>query len=74
MHYNIYVGIDDVRGWEWVVALPMVWLVLTLLDITFAFGTYRSDQVLASTLVGLALFWSLPWAIFLFYLTVINSV
>lgn len=73
-HYNIYVGIDDVRGWGWVFVLPAAWIVLTMLDILLAFGTYRADQILASSLVGLALLWSLPWAVALFYLTVVNSV
>lgn len=73
-HYNIYVGIDDLRGWGWVLVLPVAWLALTLSDILIAFGLYRADQILASSLVGLALLWSLPWAVGLFYLTVINSV
>lgn len=73
-HYNIYVGIDDLRGWGWILILPITWLALTLSDILTAFGLYRADQILASTLVGLALLWSLPWAVVLFYLTVINSV
>ncbi len=73
-HYNIYVGIDDLRGWGWVFVLPAAWLVLTCADILLAFGIYRADQILASSLVGLALLWSLPWAVALFYLTVINSV
>ncbi|MCR4256546.1 MAG: hypothetical protein NUW08_02470, partial [Candidatus Uhrbacteria bacterium] len=73
-HYTIYVGIDDLRGWGWVLVLPVAWLALTLSDILIAFGLYRADQILASSLVGLALLWSLPWAVGLFYLTVINSV
>ncbi len=73
-HYNIYVGIDDLRGWVWVLLLPAAWLALTLSDILLAFGVYRADQVLASVLVGLALLWTLPWAVGLLYLIVINSV
>lgn len=73
-HYNIYVGIDDLRGWGWVLVLPAAWLILTLSDILIAFGMYRADQILSSALVGLALLWSLPWTVALFYLTVINSV
>lgn len=73
-HYNIYVGIDDLRSWWWVFAFPAAWIGLTAADIIIAYGLYRTDVILASALLGLALLWSLPWSVALFYLTVINSV
>lgn len=73
-HYNIYVGIDDLRAWWWVFVLPGAWVLLTGLDIVLAYGTYRTDVVLSNALAVLALLWSLPWSVALFYLTVINSV
>lgn len=73
-HYNIYVGIDDLRGWWWIFALPGIWVGLTVFDLSVAFGLYRTDSVLASSLFVLSLLWSLPWSVALFYLTVINSV
>lgn len=73
-HYNIYVGIDDLRGWWWVFALPAMWIGLTVLDVLTAYGLYRTDAILSSALVGMALLWSLPWSFALFYLTVMNSV
>ncbi len=73
-HYNIYVGIDDLREWWWVFVLPGVWIGLTVIDLLAAYGLYRTDDILASSLIILALLWSLPWSVALFYLTVINSV
>lgn len=73
-HYNIYVGIDDLRAWWWVFVLPGLWVGLTLIDLILAYGVYRTDVILANSLVTLALLWSLPWCVALFYLTVINSV
>lgn len=72
MHYNLYLGIDDVRSWPWLFLLPAVWLVFTLADIAAAFGSYRVDQHLSLSLVLLAFAWSLPWAGALFYLSLIN--
>ncbi len=73
-HYNIYVGIDDLRGWRWIFFLPGVWIGLTAFDLAVAYGLYRTDGILSSSLIILALLWSLPWSVALFYLTVINSV
>lgn len=73
-HYNIYVGIDDLRGWRWIFFLPGVWIGLTVVDLLVAYGLYRTDSILASSLILLTLLWSLPWSVALFYLTVINSV
>ena len=73
-HYNIYVGIDDLRAWWWVFVLPGLWVGLTIVDLILAYGVYRTDVILANSLVTLALLWSLPWCVALFYLTVINSV
>ncbi|MCK9360919.1 hypothetical protein M0Q28_01690 [Patescibacteria group bacterium] len=73
-HYNIYVGIDDLREWWWVFVLPGVWVGLTVADLLAAYGLYRTDDILARSLIILALLWSLPWSVALFYLTVINSV
>lgn len=72
MHYNFYLGIDDVRSWPWLFFLPVVWLVMTLADILVAYGFYRQDSHLSLSLILLAFAWSLPWAGALFYLSFIN--
>jgi len=71
-HYNIYLGIDDVRAWWWAIALPAVWLLLTLADLGVAYGMYRTDSYLSGALVSFAVAWGLPWAGALFYLSLFN--
>jgi len=71
-HYNIYLGIDDVRTWVWALVLPIVWLLFTLADILVAYGMYRTDSHVSAALVSFALAWSLPWAGALFYLSLFN--
>ena len=72
IHYNIYLGIDEVRGWGWVFLLPSVWLLLTLVDLWWAFGAYHHDPHLAASLVSLALLSALPCAGALYYLARMN--
>lgn len=72
MHYNVYLGIDDVRSWPWIFFLPTLWILLTLADIALAFGFYRADSQFSLSLILSAFAWSLPWAGALFYLSIIN--
>jgi len=72
MHYNLYLGIDDVRGWEWLFLFPSVWFIVTLLDFIFAYGLYRTDAYFSLSLMTLAFTWSLPFSIALFYLSFVN--
>ena len=68
-HYNIYLGTDDVRAWPWVFSLPAAWLVLTLADMTAAFGLYRTDLFSSRALAALAVTALFPWMGILFYLS-----
>jgi hypothetical protein len=72
LHYNIYLGIDAVRHWSWALVLPATWLLFTLLDLAVSFSLYRSDAHLSFALAVLALAWSLPWTVALYYLTLVN--
>lgn len=71
-HYNIYLGIDDVRAWWWALALPIAWLVFTLGDLVVAYGMYRNDSYMSAALVSFAVAWGFPWAGALFYLSLFN--
>lgn len=72
LHYNIYLGIDDVVAWPWAFFWPGIWLVLTGLDIILAFGWYRTDPHLSTSLFVFAAAWAIPWALALYYLTLAN--
>jgi len=71
-HYNIYLGIDDVRSWWWAIVLPLIWFICTLADLTVAFGLYRIDAYASAALVSFAVAWGLPWTGALFYLSLFN--
>ncbi|MSR85436.1 hypothetical protein EXS71_03330 [Candidatus Uhrbacteria bacterium] len=72
IHYNIYLGIDQIQSWHWIWFLPGIWSVLTLLDLILAYGWYRGEFHLAWSLVILSIAWSIPWFISLVYLIRIN--
>lgn len=72
-HYTIYFGIDDLRPWWWVFILPAVWVGMTIIDLLFAYGTYRKEPILASCLFAMAALWGIPWLFTLFYLALINA-
>lgn len=72
VHYNIYLGIDQVRPTHWLFLIPLVWWVFTLVDVGIAYGLYHKDPQLAMSLLYLALAWSVPWLVTLYYLTVVN--
>ncbi|MBP7133957.1 hypothetical protein KBA73_01955 [Patescibacteria group bacterium] len=72
VHYNVYVGIDNVQRWQWSLLLPLGWCLFTLSDIGLAYVTYRRDREAAVSLLVFAGLGGLPWMAFLFYLTVLN--
>lgn len=71
-HYNVYVGIDDVRAWEWSLLLPLGWIGFVGANMVFAYTIYRRDPQAALSLLVFAGLSCLPWMAFLFYLTVLN--
>jgi hypothetical protein len=71
-HYNIYLGIDDVRPWLWIFLPIGIMLCIFLVDMAFSFGIYRQDELGARALSGLAAAVCIVWAIGLFFLTRVN--
>lgn len=71
-HYNIYLGIDDVRSWPWIFVPLAAMLVAFLLDIGLALGLYRKDMLAARAIVGLSLALCILWGAGLFFLTLVN--
>lgn len=72
IHYNIYLGIDDVRDWPWIFLWPALWEGMTCVGLVAALGAYQKDSLLAYGLVGWTCVWSLPWVIGLSYLLLLN--
>ena len=72
VHYNVYVGIDDVRSWQWSLFLPLGWLVVTAINLFCSYIFYRRDPQVALSLLLFSGLTCIPWMAFLFYLTVLN--
>ena len=72
LHYNVYLGIDDVRSWGWVFFWPGIWLGASLAGIVAALSVYQRDALLAFGLMSWMIAWSIPWAMGLFYLMTLN--
>ena len=71
-HYNVYQGVDQFHPWWWLLFLPGIWLLLTVIDIILAFGSYRDDPQLAWSLLGLACLCGIPWSMAFYYLALMN--
>lgn len=72
MHYNIYLGIDDVQPWSRILLLPAIMLAIITLNAGISFGIYRRDALAAKALTGLSVALSLLWSVSLFFLVMVN--
>ncbi len=72
MHYNIYLGVDDVRSWPWILAIPGVAAAAILSNAAIAFGSYRTDALAARTLTLLSLIFMVLVSVTSFFLILIN--
>ncbi|MBU1033192.1 MAG: hypothetical protein ABII13_02290 [Patescibacteria group bacterium] len=73
MHYNIYLGIDDVRAWQWLFAIPGIAFVVVLFDLLFAFGIFRKEPLASRTVSAIALASIILWSFGAFFLVMVNS-
>ncbi len=71
-HYNVYLGIDDVRPLSWVFFFPGIWFGIVFIDFILAYGFYKSDPHLALSLLSLAFFSTIPCLLGLYYLARMN--
>ena len=72
MHYTVYIGIDDVRGWQWLFFVPGMALGMVILDILIALGLFRRHPLASRTIIATALATSVVWAIGSFFLINVN--
>lgn len=72
MHYNVYLGIDNVQAWQWIMVFPAGMMAIYLINILTALGLYRPDELAAKTLVGFTAALTVLWCTSLFFLVLIN--
>lgn len=73
LHYNVYLGIDDVRPWWWIFFVPGIALVLFVADILIAFGLFRTNALGSRTIVAIGAVSLIVWAVGCFFLIRVNA-
>ena len=72
LHYNVYLGIDEVGAWPWVFAFIGSAIALVIIDVFFAFGLFRSDPLASKTLLAITLLTLIIWLVGSFFLVSVN--
>jgi hypothetical protein len=73
IHYNVYLGIDDVRSWPWIFVLPGGALLVMILDALLSLGFFRAHPLASRTLMSACLATAIIWAVGSFYLIRVNT-
>lgn len=71
-HYNVYLGIDDVRSWPWLFFWPGIAVGMAMTDLVFALGLYRRNALASRTILGVGLVATILWAVGSFFLILVN--
>jgi hypothetical protein len=53
-HYNLYLGIDDVRPWPWVIYPPAAAGLVLAANLLFSFLLFRHDRIASRILLSMA--------------------
>ena len=72
LHYNLYVGIDEVQPWPWVLALPVALLLIDGVDLLAAGFLFRRDRVASRVMLCIATLFTLLALCGGFFLTLVN--
>jgi len=72
LHYNTYIGIDDVRAWPWMFFIPGVVLFVIVFDTMVALILFQKDRLAARAIIALESGTVLVWAVGIYFLTRIN--
>ncbi len=72
LHYSVYFGIDAIKPWGWLFALPVCWIVSVMIDVVWSLGVYREDAYQAWAILFVASISSIPWMMTLWHLIGIN--
>lgn len=59
LHYNIYFGIDSLAGWQSILLLPLLGLVILILNLILSFYFYLRQRLLSYFLAFAALLFCL---------------
>jgi hypothetical protein len=72
-HYNVYLGIDDVRRWPWVFYLPSMTIGIVCADLVASFLTYRYDKIASRVLLSVATLFAVLTAVGEIFIVIMNG-
>jgi hypothetical protein len=72
LHYNVYLGIDDVRAWQWAFSIPALALAVLAVDTLVALGLFRQDPIASRTLTATGLAAIIIWSVAVLFLVLVN--
>jgi hypothetical protein len=72
LHYNLYVGIDEVQPWPWVFALPATMIVVVAIDLVASALLFRRDRIASRVLLCAATALTVVSLVGGWFLTIVN--
>lgn len=72
LHYNVYLGVDDVGAWQWILLSPALMVLLFLINAAFSLGYYHSDSLASKSVVALTACVAIVWGVSSFFLILVN--
>ena len=72
LHYNVYLGIDNVQPWQWIFALPAGMLAIYLVNTVSALGLFRPDELASKTLVTVSAILTVIWCVGSYFIMRVN--
>lgn len=72
LHYTVYLGVDDVRSWQWIFVLPAGLMGILAANTLCTLGLYRHDTLAAKTLSALSVAMTILWTVVSFFLVMVN--
>lgn len=72
LHYNIYLGIDEVGPWEWIFIFPGMMFAVLVLNTMFSCGCFRVHSLAARTIMLTTAMLAVLWGVGSFFLILVN--
>jgi hypothetical protein len=72
-HYNLYLGIDEVHHWAWIIVFLITALLVVLFDLIGSFRLYRHDKIASRILLCAATLFTILIGIAAFYIASVNT-
>lgn len=72
LHYNVYLGIDEVGPWRWIFIVPSMMFGVLMVNTVFAFGSFRNHPTAARAATVLTALMAVLWGVGSFFLMFVN--